>query len=405
MKTMIGLLLISLCLFAVDSGSACEDGEWVDYIHDNHDPEKYPNHSHDGDVGEGQHRHARDHKRCPDGTTLINPNFGPLHRSTGDGYQIEDALEDFVEDTPGIDFGDPDDPPPPKTPPPESINTPQPPIIEVEEILPFRIDEEPRTDAQIDETGGINRVPGDTKTPELLAQPDGTPQNPTQNPTQNPVQTTGPPQTGVTPQPIQTQARQQTQVTQQPLRLTEYMVRDWSRTSGGNLPQWIELYNPNSTPILLHNCFFSYVAHQNFNNKTFKHVRVDNFTVPGEKAVIFVTHTVHPNRFDGVTEDQVYDLKIGNVLKRGWALRTANGGVISKAGEDFGGSRPVAPKHVNGERQSYTRYAEADTDTDYYYGAAGDIGTPGYHKPFVPQAPHLLRKQIGLWGSLKQSEK
>ena len=404
MKTIFGLLLISLCLFTIDSIHACEGGEWVDYIHDNHDPEKYPNHSHDGDVGEGQHRHARDHKRCPDGTTLINPNFGPLHRSTGDGYKIEDATKDFVEDTPGIDFEDPDDPPPSKnTPQPSSINTPQSPvIIEVEETFIPRVDEETRLEAQIIET---RTVPDNTNPPQLLTQPDGTPQNPTQNPTQNPAQTTqGQPQTGVTPQPTQPQARQQTQVAQQPLRLTEYMVRDWSKGHGGNLPQWIELYNPNPNPILLHNCFFTYVVHKSHNDYTFKHVQIDNFTVPGDQAVIFVTHAASPNRFGGVTAEQVYDLKIPNRLKNGWALRTAGGGVISNAGKLFGGSRPHAPQHVEGKRKSFIRYAEEDTETDYYYGAWTDIGTPGYHEPLAPAAPSLLRKQIGLWGTLKREK-
>lgn len=375
MKTIIGLLLISLCLFTVDSGSACDDAEWEDNTHD-HRPMA------DGHGG-GEHTHADWLKKCPDGTTLVNPSYTDAH-SWGE------AIRDTIEDFPQVQLRGPDDPPPSK-------NTPQPPAItEVEEIFIPRVDEEPRLEAQIDET---RTVPDNTIPPGLLAQPDGTPQNPTQNPTQNPAQTTdqpqtSQPQTGVIPQPTQPQ------VTQQPLRTTEYMVRDWSRSSGGGLPQWIELYNPNPNPILLHNCVFSYVAIVNFNKKV-KQVRVDNFTVPAESAVIFVTHAVRPNRFGGVTAEQVYDLKIKNVLKRGWSLTTANGGVISKAGEAFGGSRPVAPKHVEGERQSYTRYTETDTETAHFYGSASDIGTPGYHVPLAPAAPRLLRKQIGLWGSLK----
>lgn len=226
----------------------------------------------------------------------------------------------------------------------------------------------------------------------------------TPQPTQPQATQGQPQQTGVTPQPTpqatQPQGRQQTHVPQQPLRVTEYMVRDWSRSAGGDLPQWIELYNPNPNPILLHNCFFSYVVHQGFNKKV-KHVQVDNFTVPAKKAVIFVTRAVGPNRFAGVEAAQVYALNIPNSLKSGWLLRTATGGVIFKAGEEFGGARPHAPNHVEGNRQSFTRYAEADTETAYYYGSAWDIGTPGYHEP-VRAAPSVLRKKIGLWGALKQ---
>ena len=210
---------------------------------------------------------------------------------------------------------------------------------------------------------------------------------------------------------------------QQPflLTLTEYMVRDWSKSSGGGLPQWIELYNPTPNPILLQNCVFNYVAIVNFNRKV-KQVQIPNFVVPAEEAVIFVTHAVPARHFGGITAEQVYDLQIENVLKRGWSLTTANGDVISKAGEAFEAYRPIAPKHsVDGERQSYTRYTETDTETAYFYGSASDIGTPGYHAPLAPAAPSLLRhgfraflptkpvdpreKAATTWGALKQSEK
>ncbi len=395
MKTVFRLLLISLLLFVADSISACEGGEWKERIHGNHDPEDYPYHSDDGDAGGGQHRHTHWVKKCPDGTSRISSNYGPLHRSPDDVdvYKIDDALSDFVDDTPEVDFEDPGEPPSP-------ANTPQLQGRQQEQVVQQPV----ITSAQ----DTVNNGGGEPDTQGLPPLPDVTPQNPTQDaeqPTSQAIQGQ-PQQTGVTPHPTpqatQPQGRQQTPVAQQPLRVTEYMVRDWSRSAGGDLPQWIELYNPNPNPILLHNCFFSYVVHQGFNKKV-KHVQVDNFTVPAQKAVIFVTRAVGPNRFGGVTAEQVYALNIPNSLKSGWLLRTATGGVIFKAGEEFGGTRPHAPNHVEGNRQSFTRYAEADTETAYFYGSAWDIGTPGYHEP-VRAAPSVLRKKIGLWGTLKQTE-
>lgn len=37
-------------------------------------------------------------------------------------------------------------------------------------------------------------------------------------------------------------------IREKPLIVTEYMLRDW-RKFGGGLPQWIEIYNPNSKPV------------------------------------------------------------------------------------------------------------------------------------------------------------
>ena len=47
----------------------------------------------------------------------------------------------------------------------------------------------------------------------------------------------------------------------QPLRVTEYMVRDWSRYNS-NLPQWIELHNPNTEDVNLKGYTFQYATRQ-----------------------------------------------------------------------------------------------------------------------------------------------
>ena len=408
MKTVIGLLLISFTLFIVNHTRACEGGEWEDRVHDHRRMA-------DGHGGDGTHTHADWKKVCADGTVRVNPGYT-------DAHAWGDALRDDIDDFPEITLQDPNKDQSPKNPqppnpndqpelnelPPPDPNAPQP--SQAQRVVP-KVTDEP-TDEPPGDTGRGGES-GDQPAPDrgnadpqgLPPLPDVTPENPTENPTQNPAESKPQAtqeqhkQTGVTPQP---QVTPQTTVdsVQQPLLLTEYMVRDWTQRTGGNLPQWIELYNPNPNAILLHNCVFSYVVQK----KKVKHVQINNFTIPAGKAVILVTRAVNSRSFGGVTAEQIYDLKIGNWLKNGWLLRTAGGGVIANAGKMFGSSLPHAPKHANGARQSHSVVASEPTSTAYFYGSASDIGTPGYHEPITPAAPRLLRKQIDTWGALKRGE-
>ena len=68
---------------------------------------------------------------------------------------------------------------------------------------------------------------------------------------------------------------------------------------------------------------------------------------------------------------------------------------------------PIAPRHVDGARQSYKRYASEDPTDAYFFGNSWDIGSPGFHSPVVqvavsPSNPYAKPKMVGIWGKLKQ---
>lgn len=81
------------------------------------------------------------------------------------------------------------------------------------------------------------------------------------------------------------------------IRVTEYMVRDWSGISGrrlgvGGLPQWIELYNPSSTDLDITGYKFYYALYD-WRSRTHKIHETPitvSITIPAKGAVIFATH-------------------------------------------------------------------------------------------------------------------
>ena len=200
-----------------------------------------------------------------------------------------------------------------------------------------------------------------------------------------------------------------------PIRVTEYMVRDWGRgVWGGNLPQWIELQNPNAAAVNLKGYTFQYATRRFANDPYTIHTLTlasaeddtDGFVIAGGGVAILVTHDVPSRRFSGIEASQVYDLDIENVLKRGWVLTDAEGREVHRIGKDaFNALRnPVAPPHQEAARVSYHVYpSEAPTEA-YYYGYNRDIGSPGFYEPPVPKAPSAIRaKRVGTWAGLKQS--
>ena len=74
------------------------------------------------------------------------------------------------------------------------------------------------------------------------------------------------------------------------LRITEYMLRDWSRSGLGRLPQWVEIYNPNAKPMSLDGYQFTY-AYRRFANYpwTYKTEYLPNLMIPAQGAVIIAS--------------------------------------------------------------------------------------------------------------------
>ena len=208
----------------------------------------------------------------------------------------------------------------------------------------------------------------------------------------------------------------------QPLRVTEYMVRDWSKggvwIGNSNLPQWIELYNPNAEAVNLKGYTFQYATRQFANYPYTIHTLTlaapegasedaleDGFSIPGDGVAILSTQQLREGKFSGIETTQVYNLNIENVLKRGWVLTDAEGKEVQRIGrEAFSALRdPVAPRHQDGARVSYQVYRSESPSESYYYGHSGDIGSPGFYKQPAPAAPSLVRrKRVGTWAALKK---
>jgi len=197
------------------------------------------------------------------------------------------------------------------------------------------------------------------------------------------------------------------------------MVRDWSKGVGvgnSNLPQWIELYNPNTRSINLKGWTFQY-ATQQFRNSPIKiHTLTlattgDGFSIAGGGVAILSTQSFSvrkPWGFSGIQASQVYTLNIQNVLKRGWVLTDADGREIHRIGrEAFRAlSDPVAPLHQEGARVSHQVYPSEAPSDPYYYGKPEDIGSPGFYSEAAPAAPSVVRrKRVGTWASLKRVQK
>ena len=207
-----------------------------------------------------------------------------------------------------------------------------------------------------------------------------------------------------------------------PIRVTEYMVRDWSKggaiIGNSNLPQWIELHNPNATPVNLKGWTFQYATRFFANHPYTIHTLTlatpegasedaseDGFSIPAGGVAILSTQQLREEKFSGIEATQVYNLNIENVLKRGWVLTDANGKEVQRIGRDaFSALRdPVAPRHQDGARVSYQVYLSESPSESYYYGDSRDIGSPGFYAQPAPAAPSaVIRKRVGTWAALKK---
>lgn len=254
------------------------------------------------------------------------------------------------------------------------------------------------TGATGDGQGGIGSGPGGTE---------GGPGGP---PDGNPE----PQQQGGASGPQETQsAAPPTQSPLQKLRVTEYMVRGWS-VGVGALPQWIELYNPNTEAINLKGYTFQYATRRFANHPYTIHTLAlasaeddtDGFVIAARSIAILATQSISTRDFSGIEATQVYNLNIENVLARGWILTDADGKEVHRLGRAAFSALtdPATPVHQNGRRVSYQVYKSESPSEPYYYGGSKDIGSPGFYKQPPPAAPSKSkRKQVGTWARLKQT--
>ena len=268
------------------------------------------------------------------------------------------------------------------------------------------------------EGGGVGPPPGNNNQGEP---PGGTSNGATTTTVATPV-VGGTPEGTSSPQQVVSSGPQETQsgapparLPLQPLRVTEYMVRDWSKggvwSGNSNLPQWIELHNPNIEAVTLRDYTFQYATRFFANYPYTIHTLTlaateEGFSIPGGGVAVLVTHDVPSRRFSGIEATHVYNLDIENVLKRGWVLTDADGKEVQRIGRDaFSALRdPVAPRHQDGARVSYQVYRSEAPSEPYYYGHSGDIGSPGFYKQPAPAAPSVVRrKRVGTWAGLKQT--
>ena len=208
------------------------------------------------------------------------------------------------------------------------------------------------------------------------------------------------PLTTVTPQPEPTPTPEPIADPKRVLA-TEWILVD----NGRSVPQWIEIWNNNPVEIDLTGWKFHHVSFENFKTKE-KIVTLTEFSIPAGEAVILASHATEKKT---VAPEQVYNLDIGYVLKKGWKLTTADGIVVHAIGEIFTGIERTRPQYgrIEGSwrapsRISHKNYPSDAPETPHYYGHAGDQAHPAHHAP-VRSAPSLSRpKQITVWGDLKK---
>ena len=191
-----------------------------------------------------------------------------------------------------------------------------------------------------------------------------------------------------------------------PIYITEYMLRDWSGIGG--LPQWLEFYNPNGVEVSLKGYTFQYVTKKFANSEPQYHtITIGDFSIPAQSAVIFVTKKTRIH--DGITEDQVYNLDTGNVLKRGWLFTDTAGNDVHRVGTLFSNTEypslgnPWKPAHQDRARVSYRTPGSGDPAEDIYYGHRRDIGDPGHHDAAAASPSMIVPKRVQttMWSLLK----
>lgn len=211
----------------------------------------------------------------------------------------------------------------------------------------------------------------------------------------------------------------------QSFRVTEYMLRDWSRGSGGGLPQWIELYNPNTKPVSLDGYQFTH-AYKRFANHPWVYVTASmtGLTIPASDVALIANKSAGTGawQISGISKEDVWIIPYDEEraeLKNGWHLTDPNGKVVHRIGavfrkypasapSDWDSSLgvPELPSHTSdGYRVSYQSLPSGDPDEDRFYGSQNDVGSPGFYEAAAPAAPSLQRPKLTTtWGHLKRAK-
>ena len=187
-----------------------------------------------------------------------------------------------------------------------------------------------------------------------------------------------------------------------PLQVTEYMVDTWGNGQKA-LPQWIEIYNPNTLAVNLVGYEFAYVYKKQMRSITLRH-----FLIPPEGVIILATHIPRQRyRYGGISDAQVYNLQIENALKQGWLFKDPLGNIIFQTGKRFGEKKdPIKPERQGISRVSFNVYDSEHTRDTYFFGFGADVSTPGFYEPKIPRSPILLRQRMKTtWASLKRPDR
>lgn len=206
----------------------------------------------------------------------------------------------------------------------------------------------------------------------------------------------------------------------EPIKVTEYMLRNFSKGAGGGLPQWIEIYNPNNEEIDLIGYSIEY-ASRKFVNHPFiyvKHTIESNFKIAAKDTII-ISNKSAGNRYwnvGGISDEKIYIIprKSKQVmrLKLGWHITDLEGNTIHRIGKAFQKypdddptvTLPHLPIHnKNGYRVSHKVVPSENPAQPFFYGNKNDVGSPGFFKEleFAPAAPSLKRKKTTTWGYIK----
>ena len=187
-----------------------------------------------------------------------------------------------------------------------------------------------------------------------------------------------------------------------PLQGTEYMVATWGNGQK-KLPQWIEIYNPNTLAVNLVGYEFTYVFKKQTHSITLRH-----FLIPPQGVIILATHIPRQRyRYGGISDAQVYNLQIENALKQGWLFKDPLGNIIFQTGKRFGEKKdPIKPERQGISRVSFNVYDSEHTRDTYFFGFGADVSTPGFYEPKIPRSPILLRQRMKTtWASLKRPDR
>ena len=207
-----------------------------------------------------------------------------------------------------------------------------------------------------------------------------------------------------------------------PIIVTEYMLRDWSKKTGGGLPQWIELYNPNAEPMRLDGYQFTH-AYRKFANAPWVYVTlsITGLTIPASNAALIANRSVRSGKISRISKKDVWVIPYDEDparLKNGWYLTDPKGQLVHRIGTVFQKypadvpsnwnpslRGPELPSHnSDGYKVSYQSYPSGNPAGDHFYGNENDVGSPGFYEA-APAAPSLQRPKLTTtWGHLKQAK-